>query len=215
MIRHWILLLIITFAIGFTVKSVLNIDNTTIIKPSSLQTEISQTLLFGQADTAVKIFDNQDDRIRVLYFGFTRCPDVCPTSLAMLSGALNDVTDEQRDRLRPMFISLDPERDAADASHEYAQYFHPKIEGLSAPLSVTSVLANHYGVVFKKTQLEDSELDYTLDHNSYFYFLQPDGTLITKVPHTSSPEPIVAAINNLLSATLIESNNTTQLEGTE
>jgi cytochrome oxidase Cu insertion factor (SCO1/SenC/PrrC family) len=57
--------------------------------------------------------------------------------------------------------------------------------------------AHNYGVIFRKTKLEGSELEYTLDHSSYFYFLKPDGTLITKVPHTLTPAPIVEAINKL------------------
>lgn len=138
-----------------------------------------------------------DPRIRIVYFGFTRCPDVCPTSLAMLAGALNQISDEQKAQLRPMFISLDPERDEADASAKYAHYFHPMIEGLSAPLDITTPLAHRYGVIFRKTELEGSELKYTLDHSSYFYFLKPDGTLITKVPHTLTPAPIVEAISKL------------------
>ncbi|MDK9760181.1 SCO family protein, partial [Vibrio sp. D173a] len=54
-----------------------------------------------------------------------------------------------------------------------------------------------YGVIFRKSELEGSELKYTLDHSSYFYFLKPDGTLITKVPHTLTPAPIVDAIKKL------------------
>ncbi len=211
--RNWLLLFVITFIIGFGIKSYLTVEEPLATEQGTPQAELSQTVLFGQANQEVKIFDSLDDRIRVLYFGFTRCPDVCPTSLAMLSGALNKVTDKQKSQLSPMFISLDPERDAADASHQYAQYFHPMIKGLSASLPVTTNLANHYGVVFRKTQLADSEMSYTLDHNSYFYFLQPDGTLITRVPHTSTPEPLVAAINTLTANT--ESQKTSQIEGTE
>ncbi len=164
-------------------------------KPQQVATE--QSVLFGEGDKPVDIFDTSDNRIRIVYFGFTRCPDVCPTSLAMLAGALNQIDDAQKAQLRPMFISLDPERDEADASAKYAHYFHPMIEGLSAPLDVTTPLAHKYGVIFRKTELEGSELKYTLDHSSYFYFLKPDGTLITKVPHTLTPAPIVEAITKL------------------
>ncbi|KOO09812.1 photosynthetic protein synthase I, partial [Vibrio xuii] len=77
-------------------------------------------------------------------------------------------TDEQtKSQFRPMFISLDPERDAAADSYKYSQYFHPMIEGLSAPLEITTPLAHSYGVIFRKTELENSELKYTLDHSSY------------------------------------------------
>ncbi|MBY6237535.1 SCO family protein [Vibrio harveyi] len=194
MSRNWSLFLVVAFVLGFGTKTYLD-GQKDVEKKQQVTTE--QSVLFGEGDKPVDIFDTSDDRIRIVYFGFTRCPDVCPTSLAMLAGALNQIDDAQKAQLRPMFISLDPERDEADASAKYAHYFHPMIEGLSAPLNVTTPLAHKYGVIFRKTELEGSELKYTLDHSSYFYFLKPDGTLITKVPHTLTPAPIVEAITKL------------------
>ncbi|MET2948866.1 SCO family protein [Vibrio owensii] len=194
MSRNWSLFLVVAFVLGFGTKTYLD-GQKDVEKKQQVATE--QSVLFGEGDKPVDIFDTSDDRIRIVYFGFTRCPDVCPTSLAMLAGALNQIDDSQKAQLRPMFISLDPERDEADASAKYAHYFHPMIEGLSAPLDVTTPLAHKYGVIFRKTELEGSELKYTLDHSSYFYFLKPDGTLITKVPHTLTPAPIVEAITKL------------------
>ncbi|MGR5161561.1 SCO family protein [Vibrio owensii] len=194
MSRNWSLFLVVAFVLGFGTKTYLD-GQKDVEKKQQVATE--QSVLFGEGDKPVDIFDTSDDRIRIVYFGFTRCPDVCPTSLAMLAGALNQIDDAQKAQLRPMFISLDPERDEADASAKYAHYFHPMIEGLSAPLDVTTPLAHKYGVIFRKTELEGSQLKYTLDHSSYFYFLKPDGTLITKVPHTLTPAPIVEAITKL------------------
>ncbi|MFN1649780.1 SCO family protein [Vibrio rotiferianus] len=194
MSRNWSLFLVVAFVLGFGTKTYLD-GQKDVEKKQQISTE--QSVLFGEGEKPVDIFDTSDDRIRIVYFGFTRCPDVCPTSLAMLAGALNQIDDTQKSQLRPMFISLDPERDEADASAKYAHYFHPMIEGLSAPLEVTTPLAHKYGVIFRKTELEGSELKYTLDHSSYFYFLKPDGTLITKVPHTLTPAPIVEAITKL------------------
>ncbi len=194
MSRNWSLFLVVAFVLGFGTKTYLD-GQKDVEKKQQVTTE--QSVLFGEGDKPVDIFDTSDDRIRIVYFGFTRCPDVCPTSLAMLAGALNQIDDAQKAQLRPMFISLDPERDEADASAKYAHYFHPMIESMSAPLDVTTPLAHKYGVIFRKTELEGSELKYTLDHSSYFYFLKPDGTLITKVPHTLTPAPIVEAITKL------------------
>jgi len=198
MSRNWSLFLVVAFVLGFGAKSYLD-SQEAVPTEQSESAKSEQTVLFGENDQPVKIFDVNDPRIRIVYFGFTRCPDVCPTSLAMLAGALNQIDDAQKAQLRPMFISLDPERDEADASAKYAHYFHPMIEGLSAPLDITTPLAHSYGVIFRKTELEGSELKYTLDHSSYFYFLKPDGTLITKVPHTLTPAPIVEAISQLTS----------------
>ncbi|NOI25906.1 SCO family protein [Vibrio mediterranei] len=197
--KLWIGALVGAFALGFGAKLLVDKHNESLLHQAELDqlAQVSESVLFGEGGKPVAIFDQADPRTRIVYFGFTRCPDVCPTSLAMLAGALNQIDEETKQTLRPMFVSLDPERDAAEASAEYAQYFHPMIEGLSAPLEVTKPLAHKYGVIFRKTELEDSKLGYTLDHSSYFYFLSPDGTLIEKVPHTLTPAPIVEAIKRI------------------
>ncbi|MCG9629667.1 SCO family protein [Vibrio sp. Isolate30] len=196
MSKNWSLALVVAFVLGFGVKTYLDEQSKAQMQLEKEQ-QISATTLFGKDNQPVEIFDESDARVRIVYFGFTRCPDVCPTSLAMLAGALNQLSEEEVANVRPMFISLDPERDAAEASYEYAQYFHPNMEGLSGPLDITTALAHNYGVIFRKSELEGSELEYTLDHSSYFYFLKPDGTLISKVPHTLTPAPIVDAIKKL------------------
>lgn len=194
--RKWSLLLVVTFILGFAIQAYIDGKKTSGIQPNQPIQRLN-SMLTGENNQTVDIFDVNDDRTRIVYFGFTRCPDVCPTSLAMLAGALNQISEEQQKSFRPIFISLDPERDNAETSAQYAHYFHPMIEGLSAPLDITTPLAHKYGVLFRKTTLENSELKYTLDHSSYFYFLKPDGTLITKVPHTLTPAPIVDAISKL------------------
>ncbi|EKO3541221.1 SCO family protein [Vibrio fluvialis] len=195
MSKNWSLILVVAFALGFGAKTYWDSQN-----QLSTSQDPQTVTLFGADNKAVNIFDPKDDRIRIIYFGFTRCPDVCPTSLAMLAGALNELDEKTLSHLRPMFVSLDPERDNAEASATYAHYFHPMIEGMSAPLDITTALAHRYGVIFRKTELPNSELKYTLDHSSYFYFLKPDGTLITKVPHTQNPAPIVDAIKKTINS---------------
>ncbi|EKO3446945.1 SCO family protein [Vibrio fluvialis] len=195
MSKNWSLILVVAFALGFGAKTYWDSQN-----QLSASQDPQTVTLFGADNKAVNIFDPKDNRIRIIYFGFTRCPDVCPTSLAMLAGALNELDEKTLSHLRPMFVSLDPERDNAEASATYAHYFHPMIEGMSAQLDVTTALAHRYGVIFRKTELPNSELKYTLDHSSYFYFLKPDGTLITKVPHTQNPAPIVDAIKKTINS---------------
>ncbi|HGE6065057.1 TPA: SCO family protein [Vibrio cholerae] len=192
MSKNWSLILVVAFTLGFGIKAYLD-------SQQKLAAQVTTPLILsGDNQQAVAIFDQADPRIRIVYFGFTRCPDVCPTSLAMLSAALNQVDDKTKAQLRPMFISLDPERDDAKLAAQYAHYFHPMIEGLSGSVVTTNQIAQKYGVIFRKTELPNSELKYTLDHSSYFYFLQPDGTLINKVPHTQDPTPIVDAIKKVI-----------------
>lgn len=191
MSKRWITILLLAFALGMGLKAYLNTTEQN-------QTTAHVSTLFSKGtDQTVNLFDQQDPRIRIVYFGFTHCPDVCPTSLAMLAGALNQLDEKTLEQFRPIFISLDPERDTGEKTQQYAQYFHPSLEGLSADMTITKPLAERYGVIFKRTELAESELKYTLDHNSYFYFLKPDGTLITKVPHTLTPAPIVHTIQTI------------------
>ncbi|UGA57762.1 SCO family protein [Vibrio sp. VB16] len=200
MSRNWSLAIVIAFVLGYSVKVYMDMQNDVALeKQNEAAMQIIKDPVFnGKDDTETHIFDVTDNRIRVVYFGYTRCPDVCPTSLAMLSGALSSINEGQLAQLRPMFISIDPERDEANAAHQYAQYFHANIEGFSAPMATTKPVADHYGVIFRKTELEDSAIGYVVDHSSYFYFLKPDGTLITKVAHTMNSSPIVAAIEDVL-----------------
>ncbi|GLO63155.1 photosynthetic protein synthase I [Vibrio sp. MACH09] len=200
MTKNWLIALIVAFGLGYGINVYMDsqADEEKAQQIAASQQIANDPIFIGKDNRPVRIFEPTDDRIRIVYFGYTRCPDVCPTSLAMLSAALREFDDKQLAKLRPLFISIDPERDDPVAAHQYAQYFHPTISGLSAPLTTTQPVADRYGVIFRKTELKESAIDYVVDHSSYFYFLQPDGSLITKVPHTLDPEPIVQAINSVL-----------------
>lgn len=186
--KSWLIAILFAFMVGLVANYYVN---------GPKQTSTSSMELRDKDNQLVNIFSTKDPRTRIVYFGFTRCPDVCPTSLAMLGVALKQLNNDELSHIRPMFISLDPERDSPQDTQKYAHYFHPNIEGLAGSVEATKALADRYGVVYHKTELEDSALEYTIDHSSYFYFLKPDGTLIKKVPHTLSPEPLVLAIQSL------------------
>ena len=143
---------------------------------------------------AIDLFNPEDKRIRLVYFGFTQCPDVCPTSLAVLAAALKAIPQQQQDKLWPIFITLDPDRDTADKSAQYAAYFNPSITGATGTTQQLKALADKYGVLYIKNELENSEIKYVIDHNSYFYFLKPTGELIKKLPHMASPSLLITSI---------------------
>ncbi|WP_407333852.1 SCO family protein [Enterovibrio sp. 27052020O] len=167
-------------------------------EPTSPSVQLGQ---LHSGKQTVDLFDNKDERLRVVYFGYTHCPDVCPTSLAILSAALKSLPEDTLANVRPMFVTLDPKRDNADAAKEYAGYFHPMIEGASGSEQEIAALARKYGVLYQFTELENSAMEYAVDHSSYFYFLQPDGTLVEKVPHTLNPNMVSDAILRLTTVT--------------
>ncbi|MPW36291.1 SCO family protein [Vibrio sp. B1Z05] len=199
MSRNWLLTLIIAAALGFGVKSYL--DAQTQQQQQLIREQANNPIVTGKDNQQTPLFNANDPRINVVYFGFTRCPDVCPTSLAMLSAALNQVSEETRHKIRPILITLDPDRDSGDDVAQYAQYFHSSFEGYRAEPDILDALAIKYGVIHIKTELENSALEYTVDHSSYFYFLAPDGTEILKVPHTLTPAPLIKAINDITTET--------------
>lgn len=201
--RNWSLAIVVAFVLGYSVKIYLDEQNKLAAAKQQEQQAIASAALrdpvfYRQDGSEVHIFDPADPRTRIIYFGYTRCPDVCPTSLAMLAGALNAFTPQQLSHFRPLFISIDPERDDAQQAAQYAQYFNPDIQGLSAPLTLTKLVADKYGVIFHKTELPDSAIKYVVDHSSYFYFTRPDGSLIDSVPHTLEPSPIINKMQELL-----------------
>lgn len=155
-----------------------------------------QILEYGE--DVIDLFDTTDPRIRVVYFGYTQCPDVCPTSLAILSSALDNLSETQRQNVWPIFITLDPERDTATKTKEYASYFKAGITGLVGTVEQTTELANKYSVLYLKTKMPESKLEYTIDHNSYFYILQPNGNIIKKVAHTLNVQLLTQEINDVL-----------------
>ncbi|MGB2079289.1 MAG: SCO family protein [Vibrio sp.] len=191
--RLIILMIGCAFALGIALKMTLlsdpqvnpNLDSTQPLSPSD------PIYLQNSEGTLVNLFNDQGQRIRVIYFGFTHCPDVCPTSLSMLGAALNQVPADTLEKLRPIFITLDPKRDTGLITQQYANYFNKHIEGFSGEPKYIHSLASRYGVSYQETKLDNSALDYTIDHSSYFYFVSPQGDLIKKVPHTLSPKPLV------------------------
>jgi protein SCO1/2 len=190
--KNWTLILVVAFTLGFGTKLYFDAQNDL----KQQQSQQGSAMVVGD-DGPMNLFDVADPRIRILYFGFTRCPDVCPTSLAMLAGAYNQLDETVLDQFYPVFVTLDPERDNGEAASKYSQYFHPRFTGVSGTSEVTETLAKRYGVIYKRTEMEDSALEYSIDHNSYFYFVDKSGQLITKVPHTLSPDPIIGTMVQL------------------
>lgn len=132
-------------------------------------------------------------KVSLLYFGYTMCPDVCPTNLSMMSNAFMQLNDEQLQQVQGIFISVDPQRDTLARLAEYTQYFHPSIIGLTSKPEVIKELAARYGVAYQKV-VQDSATNYVVDHSSETYVVDPQGQLVARLPHAAPPAEILAAI---------------------
>lgn len=137
-------------------------------------------------------------KVVAIYFGYTHCPDVCPTSLATLAQAFNRLTDEERDQAQGIFISVDPERDTPKVAAEYAQAFHPTFAGLTGTPEAIAEVAKRYFVLYEKVEMDDSAMGYAVDHSSILYVLGKDGVVQNLVRHTESQEDLVASLRSAL-----------------
>lgn len=132
-------------------------------------------------------------KVTLLYFGYTMCPDVCPTNLSMLSNALMQLDDNELSQVQGIFISVDPQRDTMERLSEYTHYFHPSLIGLSSTPEIIKELADRYGVAFQKV-VQDSATNYVVDHSSETYVVDQQGVLVERLSHAAPPAEILAAI---------------------
>ncbi|HDK38021.1 MAG TPA: SCO family protein [Thiolapillus brandeum] len=153
------------------------------------------TLRSAAGEVSLKDFRG---KVVLIYFGYTSCPDVCPTSLGALSAALKKLSSSEMDQIQPLFISIDPVRDDLEKLREYAHYFHPKMIGMTGDLAYLQTLAKRYGAYFRKAEVENSSLGYAVDHSSTIYVVGKDGKLVDMIQHSGSPKRILEHIRGVL-----------------
>lgn len=153
------------------------------------------TLRSDQGPVALEDFRG---KVVPIYFGFTHCPDVCITSLSSIAAGLNQLTDEERAQIQPLFISIDPERDDPERVGEYARYFYPGMIGLTGTLDEITRVAKAHFVIFEKVPLDDSELGYTMDHSSIVYVVGKDGVVKSMIHHGEKPSVIAQTLREAL-----------------
>lgn len=116
-------------------------------------------------------------RFMLIYFGFTHCPDICPTELQVMANAV-DALGAGEASIVPIFITVDPERDTADHLKDYVAAFHPKMVGLTGSTEQIAAVAKAYKVYFSKQPGTGTDTkDYQVDHTSFVYLMGPDGAI--------------------------------------
>lgn len=134
----------------------------------------------------------------LLYFGYTFCPDVCPTTLATLHAAMQELPAELRDRVQVIMISVDPERDTPKRTAEYARYFDPSFLGVTgSPQQIAAVLKQYRAIAVKVPNEKDPE-HYAVDHSAQTYLIGPDGGVVGLIPYGAAPARYVEALTSLL-----------------
>jgi protein SCO1/2 len=129
----------------------------------------------------------------LVYFGFTYCPDVCPTELGTMAAAL-DAMGEAGEAVVPVLVTIDPERDRPEQLADYVSRFHPRMQGLTGSAEQVAEVARRYRVFFSRVQRPDAGA-YTMDHSSFIYLVGPDGRVRTLFRPETSPEAMAASIS--------------------
>jgi protein SCO1 len=113
----------------------------------------------------------------ILAFGFTTCPDICPTTLTEIETALKPIPNKPR----VVMVSVDPERDTDEVLREYVQYFDPSFVGATADIAVLEKFAANLGALFEKEATGTGPMDYTMAHTATIYLINPDGNVAAMI----------------------------------
>ena len=136
--------------------------------------------------------------LNVIYFGYTQCPDICPTSLSVMAHAFKQLSREQLSQVQGVLISVDPERDSLEHLKNYTGFFHPNIIGLTDTPANILVLSRQYGAFYQKAKIDNSAMGYTIDHTSVFYLTNDKGDVLETVNHSASPDALLEALKRQL-----------------
>ena len=118
---------------------------------------------------------------KLIYFGFTYCPAICPTELQKISRVMDSLGDKANN-IQPLFVTLDPARDSVEVMREYVSLFHPKVVGLTGSAAQINDVLKAYRVYARKVWEDGASKasdDYTMDHSSYIYLMSPDDALMS------------------------------------
>lgn len=149
-----------------------------------------------QGDFSLAQLDKDD--IAIVSFGYTYCPDVCPMNQAVKRQALAQLSDAQRERVVPIMITVDPERDTLPRMEEYMQFFGDTFIGLVGSQEQLEDVAARYGVIWRRVEAPDSAMAYTIDHSASLFLVNRNGEILQRVLYSPAPHGLVSALENEL-----------------
>jgi protein SCO1 len=136
-------------------------------------------------------------KVVLIYFGYTHCPDVCPTSLAAVAKAISALTPPEREKVAAFMISVDPERDTPERLRDYVSFFHPKLIGLAGTVPQTEALAAAYGAGYRRAPPRPDG-GYVVDHAGGIFVVDQAGCL-REIVRIVTGDTVLAAIRKQLS----------------
>jgi protein SCO1/2 len=140
-------------------------------------------------------------QFQLIAFGYTYCPDICPTTLVETTAILKQLGD-RASRVQPIFITVDPQRDTPEVLATYTAYFHPRIIGLTGSPALIARAAQNFNARYEKVTEPGAPVDrYHVDHSAGMYLLGPDGSYISKFGYSTPAAEIADRIEMLLDET--------------
>lgn len=140
-------------------------------------------------------------RYQLIYFGYTFCPDFCPSTLNVMSQALDKLAEsspETADRVVPLFITIDPERDTVEAMDAYVAHFHGNFVGLTGNDEQIAAAAKAYRVFYRKVGDGGDDEDYLVDHSTFTYLMDAEGNYAAHFAHNTTPEAMAEEMEALI-----------------
>lgn len=151
----------------------------------------------GQVQSEKTMFPPGNDRFALFYFGFTNCPDICPSEMVKISSVIRKVDGlgaEFENKLFPVFITVDPRRDGVEHLKHYIKDFHPRTVGLTGTPQQVAEVCKSYRVYHVPQKVEDDTEDYLVDHSIVIYLLSPQGVFLDFFTQLTEPEEITERI---------------------
>lgn len=136
-------------------------------------------------------------KYRIVYFGYTFCPDVCPVDLQLITAALRRFEQSDPDRaarVQPIFITTDPARDTPEVLRRFASAFHPRLMALTGTPDEIGRVARAHGIYFDARDPQPGSRDYLVDHNRIAVLYGPEGQPIAILPHDAGPGGVLEAL---------------------
>lgn len=155
------------------------------------------TFALPDADGRLRTQAEFAGRHLLVFFGFTNCPDVCPTTLAEVAQVMDDLGD-QAARVQPIFISIDPERDRRLGLLDYTTAFHPAIIGLAGDNAQTRVAADSFRIHFAREEDAAASDGYTMSHSPALYLVGPEGDWLRQFTYGTPASEILADLQSRL-----------------
>ena len=134
----------------------------------------------------------------LVYFGYTFCPNSCPTMLLEIATALRKLGSADAAKVQPLFITIDPQRDTPEVMQQYTQSFDPRIIGLTGTPQQIAAVAEEYGAYYVRHGTGPGAEDYVMDHSTYLYVMDPGGKYVRAFDSSTSADSIADALRKLL-----------------